>query len=157
MSIHQDAQTIIRQALKACLPDQAVRRALEATDFGPGQLYLVAAGKAAWQMAAAACDFLGEVICAGIVITKYSHVKGPLAACTCCEGGHPIPDGNSFRAARAALPLVENRFERDTVLFLLSGGGSALFELPLISGKELQDITSQLLASGVDIVEMNTN
>lgn len=39
---------------------------------------------------------------------------------------------------------------------MLSGGGSALFELPLISGKELQDITSQLLASGVDIVEMNT-
>lgn len=42
MSIHQDAQTIIRQALKACLPDQAVRRALEEKDFGPGKLYLVA-------------------------------------------------------------------------------------------------------------------
>ena len=48
MSIHQDAQTIIRQALKACLPDQAVRRALEQKDFAPGQRYLVAAGTAAW-------------------------------------------------------------------------------------------------------------
>ena len=43
-----------------------------------------------------------------------------------------------------------------TVLFLLSGGGSALFEMPLIPGEELQDITKQLLASGADIVEMNT-
>ena len=153
--MRQDAAQIIQQAIRAVLPDEAVRRALR-NFHPPGRVILVAAGKAAWQMAAAACDFLGEVICAGIVITKYSHVKGPLAACTCCEGGHPIPDGNSFRAARAALPLGENRFERDTVLFLLSGGGSALFELPLISGKELQDITSQLLASGVDIVEMNT-
>ena len=42
------------------------------------------------------------------------------------------------------------------MLFLLSGGGSALFEKPLIPGAELQDITGQLLASGADIVEMNT-
>ena len=137
--MRQDAAQIIQQAIRAVLPDEAVRRALR-NFHHPGRVILVAAGKAAWQ----------------IVITKYSQVKGPRAACTCCEGGHPIPDGNSFRAARAALPLVENRFERDTVLFLLSGGGSALFELPLISGKELQDITSQLMASGVDIVEMNT-
>ena len=46
--------------------------------------------------------------------------------------------------------------EHDTVLFLLSGGGSALFERPLVSGEELQDITKQLLACGADIVEMNT-
>ena len=51
MSIHTDAQTIIQEALTACLPDQAVRRALEGRTFGAGRVFLVAAGKAAWQMA----------------------------------------------------------------------------------------------------------
>ena len=46
--------------------------------------------------------------------------------------------------------------EQDTVLFLLSGGGSALFEKPLVSGEVLQDVTAQLLACGADIVEINT-
>ena len=78
MSIHQDAQTIIRQALKACLPDQAVRRALEEKDFGPGKLYLVAAGKAAWQMARCAADLLGERLQAGVVVTKHGHSMGDI-------------------------------------------------------------------------------
>ena len=67
-----------------------------------------------------------------------------------------MPDENSFTAAEAALELVRDLDSSDTVLFLLSGGGSALFEKPLIPGKELADITRQLLASGADIVEMNT-
>ena len=67
-----------------------------------------------------------------------------------------MPDENSFSAAREALALTENLTADDTVLFLLSGGGSALFESPLVSGAELQDITAQLLACGADIVEINT-
>ncbi|MBQ7523556.1 MAG: DUF4147 domain-containing protein, partial [Oscillospiraceae bacterium] len=63
---------------------------------------------------------------------------------------------NSFRATQAALDLVENLEATDTVLFLLSGGGSALFEKPLIPAEQLQDITNQLLACGADIVEINT-
>ena len=47
MSIHTDAQTIIQEALTACLPDQAVRRALEGRTFGAGRVFLVAVGKAA--------------------------------------------------------------------------------------------------------------
>ena len=81
MSIHQDAQTIIRQALKACLPDQAVRRALEEKAFGPGKLYLVAAGKAAWQMARCAADLLGERLQAGVVVTKHGHSMGDIPRC----------------------------------------------------------------------------
>ena len=156
MSIHQDAQTIIQQALQACLPDQAVRRALEQKDFGPGKLCLVAAGKAAWQMASAAAAQLGDGLCAGVVVTKYDHVKGDIPHCTCYEAGHPVPDENSFAATQAALDMVKDAGEGDTVLFLLSGGGSALFEKPLVSGEELQNITGQLLACGADIVEMNT-
>ena len=75
---------------------------------------------------------------------------------TCCEAGHPVPDANSFASTQKALELVQGLQPEDTVLFLLSGGGSALFEKPLIPAEELQDITSQLLASGADIVEMNT-
>lgn len=72
------------------------------------------------------------------------------------EAGHPVPDRNSFAATEAAVELVRKAGKEDTVLFLVSGGGSALFEQPLIPGEELQEITDQLLASGADIVEMNT-
>jgi hydroxypyruvate reductase len=106
-------------------------------------------------MAQAAQSVLKRVD-AGIVVTKYDHVKHPLEGIECYEAGHPVPDENSFKATRRALEMVEGLGEGDTVIFLLSGGGSALFELPLIPGEELQDITKQLLASGADIVEMNT-
>lgn len=99
---------------------------------------------------------MGEKIDAGIVITKYDHVNGPIGNFVCCEAGHPIPDENSFVATQKALDMVSDLSEQDTVLFLLSGGGSALFEKPIVSGEELQDITSQLLASGADITEINT-
>ena len=121
-----------------------------------GRVVLVAAGKAAWQMAKAAHDCLGERIDAGVVVTKYEHVMGPIANFDCREAGHPVPDENSFSGTQAALDLVENLTAEDTVLFLLSGGGSALFEKPLVDGKVLQDVTNQLLACGADIVEINT-
>ena len=152
--LRQDADAIIRAAIAAVLPDEAVRRALKGRHF-PGRVLLVAAGKAAWQMARAAVEALGPVD-AGVVVTKYGHVQGQLPGVACYEAGHPVPDENSFRATQAALDLVAGAKETDTVLFLLSGGGSALFEKPLIPGGELQDITQQLLACGAGIVEMNT-
>jgi len=154
-TIKNDALRIIERAIAAVQPDEAVRRALQDRAF-PGRVLLVAAGKAAWQMALAAHRCLGERIQAGVVVTKYDHVKGPIANYRCFEGGHPVPDENSFRGTQAALELVQGLCAKDTVIFLLSGGGSALFEKPLISGEELQDITNQLLASGADIVEINT-
>ena len=154
-TLRRDADAIIRASLDAVLPDEAVRRALK--NFRPqgGRVLLVAAGKAAWQMAHAAVKFLGRVD-GGVVVTKYGHVKGTIPGVDCCEAGHPVPDENSFAATRKALELVQGLTAEDTVLFLLSGGGSALFEKPLIPGAELQQITGQLLASGADIVEMNT-
>lgn len=153
--LRSHADRIVESAIQAVLPDEAVIRALEGKTF-PGRVILVAAGKAAWQMAMAAWGVVGDAITAGVVITKYDHVKGPIGNLLCLEAGHPIPDENSFFATEKALELTADLAESDTVLFLLSGGGSALFESPLISGEELQDITSQLLASGADIVEMNT-
>ena len=154
-SLRSDANTIIEQSIRAVLPDEAVRRALSGRAFS-GRVLLVAAGKAAWQMASAAAAQLGDGLSAGVVVTKYDHVKGDIPHCTCYEAGHPVPDENSFAATQAALDLVKDAGEGDTVLFLLSGGGSALFEKTLVSGEELQNITGQLLACGADIVEMNT-
>ena len=154
-ALRQDADEIIKSALRAVRPDEAVTRALR--DIAPrGRVRLVAAGKAAWQMAKTARDCLGSRIERGVVVTKYGHVMGPIEGIDCYEAGHPVPDENSFRGTQAALDLVKGLTAEDTVLFLLSGGGSALFEKPLVSGAELQDITGQLLACGANIVEMNT-
>ena len=153
--LRRDADAIVRASIQAVLPDEAIRRALAEFRPGPGRTLLVAAGKAAWQMARAAVDTLGAVD-GGVVITKYGHSKGPIPGVQCCEAGHPVPDDAGFFATARALELVRNLTAGDTVLFLLSGGGSALFEQPLVSGAELQDITRQLLACGADIVEMNT-
>ena len=153
--LRSHAEAIVKEAIAAVQPDEAVRRALTDADF-PGRVLLVATGKAGWQMAKAAHDCLGDRISAGVVVTKYDHVKAPIANFQCFEAGHPVPDENSFKGTAAALELVSGLTETDTVLFLLSGGGSALFEKPLIPGAELQDISSQLLACGADIVEINT-
>ncbi|MBR5342996.1 MAG: glycerate kinase [Oscillospiraceae bacterium] len=154
-TLRKDADRIVSESIAAVLPDEAVRRTLKDYRPGTGKNLLVAAGKAAWQMAKAAVDTLGRVD-GGVVVTKYEHVMGEIPGVRCYEAGHPVPDENSFAATKKALELVEGLSPDDSVIFLLSGGGSALFELPRIPGEELQDITRQLLASGADIVEMNT-
>lgn len=156
MNLREEAQYIIDAAIQAALPTTAVKKALAGEEFQEGRLLLVSIGKAAWSMAKAASDILGERIDEGIVITKYEHSKGPLPKIRCYEAGHPIPDENSFIATEEAIRLVTGLSEIDTVLLLISGGGSALFEKPLITREELEDITNQMLASGANIVEMNT-
>lgn len=156
MSVHQDAKQIIDAALRAALPDTAVKKALEKLPPCRGRLILVAVGKAAWQMASAAYEELRDWIDGGTVITKYHHSMGSIGNLTIYEAGHPVPDENSCAATDAAINMVENLGEEDTVLFLVSGGGSALFEKPLIPLHELADITAELLSSGADIVEINT-
>ena len=155
LKLRADANAIITASIRAVQPDEAVSRALTGQDF-PGRVVLVAAGKAAWQMAKAAYDCLGDRIDNGVVVTKYEHVMGPISNFVCCEAGHPVPDENSFAGTQKALNLVSDLKAEDTVLFLLSGGGSALFEKPLVPGPILQDVTGQLLACGADIVEINT-
>ena len=153
--LRKDAFDIARAAVSAVSPDAAVERALKNCTL-TGRVVLAAVGKAAWQMACAAVRLLPQPPAEGIVVTKYGHVKGDIPGVTCYEAGHPVPDENSFAATRAVLSATEHLTGQDTVLFLLSGGGSALFEDPLIPAAELKDITRQLLACGADIVEMNT-
>ena len=156
MSLRENANQIMNAALAAAMPDAAVQAALEKAEFSEGRLVLVAAGKAGWQMAKAAYDQLGSRIDSGVVVTKYDHSKGPIGNLEIFEAGHPVPDANSFRGTQAAIDAVTGLSEKDTVLFLLSGGGSALFEKPLIPEENLNLLTKQLLACGADIVEINT-
>ena len=156
MTLRQDAAYIIDAALKSAMPDTAVEKALKDFEIPKGKLVLVAAGKAAWQMAKTASDILGDKITCGAVVTKYDHVNAEIPGLECYEAGHPVPDENSFKATERVIALVQGLCENDAVIFLLSGGGSALFEKPLCYGEELQDVTRQLLACGADIIEINT-
>ena len=151
--LRSDADKIIKQAIGAVMPKEAVVRALKDADL-TGNIYIVAVGKAAYSMAKAASEHVSYK--KGIVITKYGHVKGELDKIECLEAGHPVLDENSVKATEKVLEMVAGLTADDTVLFLLSGGGSALFEKPLVDLSELQDITGQLLACGADINEINT-
>ena len=91
MTMRNQADRIVAASIRAVQPDDAVARALKGVDF-PGRVLLVAAGKAAWQMAKAARDCLGDRIEGGVVVTKYGHVMGPLGNFDCREAGHPVPD-----------------------------------------------------------------
>jgi len=151
-----DAKRIIADSIAAVLPDAAVRHALEGRSF-PHGVTLVAIGKAAWRMAHAACQALGGQVKRGVVITKYAHSEGAIANLEIMEAGHPVPDENGVRGAQRALELVRGLTAEDTVLFLISGGGSALFEMPLegCTLEDIAEITKQLLACGADITEIN--
>ena len=135
-TLRKDADAIIASSLNAVLPDEAVRRALKAFAPKGGRVLLVAAGKAAWQMAHAAVEALGRVD-GGVVVTKYKHVRGEILGVNCCEAGHPVPDENSFAATEKALELVRGLAAEDTVLFLLSGGGSGGAARGLAAGESL--------------------
>jgi len=152
----QDARRMISDSIAAVLPDEAVRRALKGKIFERG-VTLVAIGKAAWRMAAAARDVLGDQVRQGIVITKYEHSEGPIENMEIVEAGHPVPDENGVKGAKRALELVSRLTGEDVVLFLVSGGGSALFELPLegCTLDDIADLTRQMLACGAEIEEIN--
>ena len=152
--LRKDARMIIEETLESILPDKAVKEALNDFSAPQGKTVLIAAGKAAWQMAKAASEAVK--IDSGVVITKYGHSRGEIKNCRIFEAGHPVLDQNTLRATAEALEEVKDLSDKDSVLFLLSGGASALFELPLVPLEELQELNSQLLKCGADITEINT-
>jgi glycerate 2-kinase len=162
--IRRDAAIIINESIKSVLPERAVINALsvwkdeQPNRKSPGKLLVIAIGKAAWNMAKAAGEILSDDMDAGLVITKYGHSKGQLRGFEIIEAGHPLPDFNSITGADKAIELVKNAKAHDTIILLLSGGGSSLFEKPAegVSLDEIMGITRQLLESGADISEINT-
>ena len=157
--IMKDARTIIDSAIQASLPNEAVKKAILGKHFVfDGKVIVIAIGKAAWNMAKAVAEHIPYKIDTGIVLTKYGHSQGNIPDFTILEAGHPLPDENTIRGTEKVIKAVSDLTEKDTVFFLVSGGGSALFECPAgeLALNDILDITDQMLKCGADIVEMNT-
>lgn len=159
---------ILESALAEVEPDRAVHRALRYRDAGLemagvrfeladlNRVLLLAFGKAAPAMARAVVDELRSLDVEGLVISN--HAEPVPEGLEVRVTGHPLPDQRSASAARSALDLLHGAGESDLVLCLISGGGSALLELPAagISLADEQATIDVLLSSGADISELNT-
>ena len=119
-----------------------------------GRLVVVGAGKASARMAEAVEAEYGP--CEGLVITRYGYAR-PCQGIEIVEAAHPVPDQAGQIATQRMLKLLESTGEDDTVLALISGGGSALLTAPAadITLEEKQALTNALLASGAPIGEIN--
>lgn len=167
--LRQDAEEIYRAALRAVDPERAVRahlqrkgdllqvahRSYDLSQFG--RLFVGGAGKAGAPMARAVEELLGDRIEEGLVAIPYGH-GGPTEKIQLVEAGHPRPDSAGLGAARRVAALAGERTgEKDLLLCLLSGGGSALLPLP-VTGVTLEEkvaVTDSLLECGASIREMN--
>jgi hydroxypyruvate reductase len=166
--LRDDAQKMYQAALAAVDPKEAVRRHLRREGdrlyFGDEvfdlrsfhRVLVVGAGKASAPMAVAVEEILGDRITFGIVNVKYGYTD-QVKKIRLVEAGHPVPDENGMEGARLQVELVSGASEKDLVLCLISGGGSALMPLPVagITLPEKQEVTRQLLACGATINEMN--
>ncbi len=152
----KDMMHIIQKTIDSVLPDTAVKDQLSKLTL-EGRFFVLAIGKAAWRMAKAASEVLKDKIVYGVVITKYDHSLGEIENFEIYEAGHPVPDENSLKATDRALQLISKLDESIQILFLVSGGGSSLFEKLKegITLSQLQSLTKDLLASGADITEIN--
>jgi len=121
-------------------------------------IYLVGFGKASIPMARGVRSVLGERLTKGRIIAKNLSSTEGLENITIYQGSHPVPTESSTGGAKKLIELVSGLSDRDLVICVISGGGSALFTYPQegISLQEIQSLTKLLLKSGADINEMNT-
>lgn len=149
-----DALKIAEAAIKAALPYENTVRILKT--INEENIHIISLGKAAVPMAKAAEDVFGKRIKSGLLITKYAHSEGFSSDIfDIIESGHPISDENSEKAAEKALTLASSLTENDTLIVLLSGGGSALCEKSIVSPSLYKEITERLLSRGAEIREIN--
>ena len=170
------ALQIFRAALAAVDPHQCVERVLGregdalTVQQGGGELridlgeidrlHVVGCGKAGAPMARAVEKLVGDRISSGLVAVKHGHTLprgASLDHIRIAEAGHPEPDAAGMRHAKEVVQILEGASERDLVIALISGGGSALWPLPTppITLEEKIELNRQLLACGADIHEMN--
>lgn len=154
--MRKEAERIISQSIRDMLPDRAVEQALSGIQLN-GNIYVAAFGKAGWQMAYAASKILNGRMKQGVIVTKYQHSKGELPKFSVIEAGHPVPDENSVKGADMIMDLMRQAGADDTVVLLVSGGGSALLEKPEegLTLQDIQDVTTRLLQCGAAIGEIN--
>lgn len=164
----RDALCMYREVLRAVAGDAVVFRSVVlegqvlrisevSVDLGEyRRVYVIGAGKASAAMASALEIILGERLHAGIVVTKYGHTL-PAKRIRMLEAGHPVPDRNSVEAGRAIAEAAQSLGQHDLVLVVLSGGASALMELPApgVTLEDMQRVTDLLLRCGANINEVN--
>jgi hydroxypyruvate reductase len=167
--LRADLDRIIQAVLTAVAPELCLRRAVRVEGDRlnvAGESYelsqierviVVGMGKASARMAAALEEILGERITTGLVVTADGY-EASTEKIEIAPAAHPIPDVRGLKATKRIATLVDAADERDLVIVLISGGGSALLSLPA-TGLELSDITATnelLLHSGATIKEVNT-
>lgn len=156
---NQQVLELYQAGVNAVSGYQATIRALAEHSFD-APVHMVAVGKASDAMARGAKQVLGDKLVSALLISKYDHIGDELKADTrfeCIESGHPVPDQQSLLAGARLYDFVGARQPTDQLLFLVSGGSSALVE-HLKDGltlEKLQALNDELLASGADIGEMN--
>jgi hydroxypyruvate reductase len=145
--------SLVRAAIAAAQPARCVPGHLPPRP--KGRLVVVGAGKAAAAMARAVEAHWPDPL-AGLVVTRYGHAS-PCERIEVIEAAHPVPDAAGVVAAGRIRDLVQNCTADDTVLCLLSGGGSALLTLPLegVTLADKQQVSRDLLRSGATIHEIN--
>ncbi len=147
-----------QQALQAVNPARVTREALTDIDLGGGRVIVLAIGKAAVPMARAAREVLGSRISRGLIVTKSGQLGEEVEGFVGIESAHPIPDQESLDAAEYTRELVSGLGAYDTVIALMSGGGSSLLEYPVadISLMDMQVTTELLMYAGAGIYDLNT-
>ena len=121
------------------------------------RIFVAGTGKASAAMAVNLEKILGARITQGLINVKYGHSQ-KLKRIRIREAGHPLPDENGLEGAREMVDMLSHLTPKDLVLFLISGGGSALLPLPVegITLAEKQATTQELLSCGANIQEINT-
>jgi len=164
MSKTQDESASPQRKLLTALYNEAVRAALPSAilkdhlpDAPQGRLVIIAIGKAAASMAAAAEAHYTNATLEGIALTRHGH-SAPTRHIEVIEAGHPVPDAQGVEGAARIMALAQSLTAQDFALVLISGGGSALATLPIdgVSLEDKQAMTRALLASGAPIQEINT-
>lgn len=122
-----------------------------------GRIRILGLGKASYAMTLPLIDLLSDLSPRGLLIPKQTPVQ-PLSGFDIQPGGHPVPDSDSLRAGGKALELAGGLSEDDLLICLISGGGSALMTAPHagVSLADLRELTSELLACGARVDEINT-
>jgi glycerate 2-kinase len=168
-SLRSDALKIFLQAVKAVDPEKILSDHLwvqkdilcvEKRKYPLAQferIFVAGTGKASAPMAANLEKILGTRISGGWVNVKYGHGRR-LKSIHIHEAGHPLPDLKGLEGAQEIVRLLGNLGEKDLVIFLISGGGSALLPLPVpgVTLEEKQRATELLLRCGATIQEINT-
>ena len=150
------ARSILESALAAGDVAPLVRRCLQELESRLSRVCVLGCGKASAVMAAAAEEIAADRIADGFVVVK-DGCAVPVRRVQIAEAGHPVPDARGLAASTRLLELARGAGEDDLVLFLVSGGGSALTPAPAppITLAEKQEVTRLLLASGATIGELN--